>query len=466
MRSRFSNLLVLAVVAVLAALPAGAAGPKNVSIGGDVVTGGLTVDQELARQLELNASLKGSEPVASMVRQVRVPVTSEEMAAIEQVDRSESPLRIGLVKAMAPPVMVNGIEQSRIRATDGLTTWAMAIVADQGGAIRLHIENMSLPSGAELYVYNRNGEAFGPYTGRGEDGTGDLWTTAVFGPEAILQLRAPADAAADLRGVTLRITEVGIVSSSFAGPAPDAPAVSFCGNPDCIVDASCYAGGNSIRDAYAKMEWVAGAFLYTCTGAVLNDTNPSSANYFLTANHCLSKANVAKNVTFYWRFRTSTCNGSCPQNNTWSLKTTGSSVAATNRTGDYTLLQLTANPPAGTVRLGFTNAPVANTNGVALHRVSNPNFGPQVYNEQTVSTSAPTCQGWPRGQRIYSYTTLGGTDGGSSGSPVVNASDQVVGQLSGGCGTNVNDPCDNTHNATVDGALASYWSAVQPFLAP
>jgi hypothetical protein len=118
------------------------------------------------------------------------------------------------------------------------------------------------------------------------------------------------------------------------------------------------------------------------------------------------------------------------------------------------------------VRLGFTNAPVANTNGVALHRVSNPNFGPQVYNEQTVNTSAGTCSGWPRGERIYSTDTLGGTDGGSSGSPVVNSSDQVVGQLSGACGTNVNDPCDFAHNATVDGALAYYWNSVRNFLAP
>jgi hypothetical protein len=76
-----------------------------------------------------------------------------------------------------------------------------------------------------------------------------------------------------------------------------------------------------------------------------------------------------------------------------------------------------------------------------------------VYNEQSVSTSAPTCSGWPRGERIYSRDTLGGTDGGSSGSPVVNASNQVVGQLSGGCGTNVNDPCDSTNNSTVDGAF-------------
>jgi hypothetical protein len=49
---------------------------------------------------------------------------------------------------------------------------------------------------------------------------------------------------------------------------------------------------------------------------------------------------------------------------------------------------------------------------------------------------------------------------------VVNASDQVVGQLSGACGTNVNDPCDSASNATVDGALAFYFATVKPFINP
>ena len=39
-------------------------------------------------------------------------------------------------------------------------------------------------------------------------------------------------------------------------------------------------------------------------------------------------------------------------------------------------------------------------------------------------------------------------------SAVLNGSSQIVGQLSGICGTNVNDPCDKANNATVDGAFA------------
>jgi hypothetical protein len=47
---------------------------------------------------------------------------------------------------------------------------------------------------------------------------------------------------------------------------------------------------------------------------------------------------------------------------------------------------------------------------------------------------------------------------------VVNGDGLVVGQLSGGCGTNVYETCDNENNATVDGAFAHYYDQVAPYL--
>ena len=446
----------LALAGLLAVSPILAAQPAVVEVPSDVVTEGLTADQQIQLQIETGASLLLDLPLSP--RHVHVAVPAADMAELNGIDRAVSPQKIGVVKPITPPI-------AYAPGKDG-ETWAVVVSAENAGGVRVHVENLNLPEGLEMYVYSRSGETYGPYTGLGPDGSGDLWTTSLFGSEAIVQIRGSGrNVAAAMRRASFRITEVGVLNPTFTEQVPAAPN-AFCGNAACIVDATCQAGANSIKDGIAKMEWIAGPFLYTCTGGLMNDTNPSSTNYFLTANHCLSKASTARNVSFYWRFRTSSCNGACPSNNGWPYKTTGAGVAASNRSGDFTLLTLNTNPPAGSTRLGFTNVAVANTNGVALHRVSNPDFGPQVYSEHTVSTSAPTCQGWPRGERIYSKDTLGATDGGSSGSPVVNASDQVVGQLSGGCGTNVNDVCDAVHNATVDGALAFYWNSVRSFLAP
>ena len=71
--------------------------------------------------------------------------------------------------------------------------------------------------------------------------------------------------------------------------------------------------------------------------------------------------------------------------------------------------------------------------------------------------------------RFGDFDCLGAIDGGSSGSPVVNAANQVVGQLSGTCGFSPNNVCASgpgEDNATVDGAFAFYYALVQPIINP
>lgn len=479
--------LITAIVAVGWSSPAAAGGRSYDEMPMQVVTKGLRAEEHLRRQAELSRRLALEMPADAAEKAVQVPLTSDEISAIEKSPRWASPLKIGLVKAMTPGIVVAGLQTAE-RREDGGAVWATVVKADGAGAIRLHVQDMSLPANAELYVYSRAGQAFGPYTVSGPDFSGDFWTTAVFSSEVILQVRLSAPVSdADLRAVSFRVQEAGIITEGFARglreprdtqlpwerfeKAAGTDAVFPCGNENCVVDATCInvTAANPAKLATAKMEWVSGAFIYTCTGGLLSDNNPAQGNFFLTANHCLSSSKTAKNVSFYWRYATSSCNGTCPTNSGWPYVTTGASVAASGRRGDFTLLQLTSNPPAGSVLLGWTSAPVANTNGALLYRISNPNFATQVYSQHSVDTSAGTCTGWPRGERIYSRDLTGATDGGSSGSPVLNASSQVVGQLTGACGFDVNNVCaggPGEANATVDGALAFYYSLVQPFLNP
>jgi lysyl endopeptidase len=424
-----------------------------------VASEGLTVEQQLAMQAELSSKLLKDLPANAVA--VKIPFTSDEAAAVDAM-KSRVPLKIGVVKAITPRIEVRG--------KPGLV-WAAVFSSDNAGAIRLHVKNMSLPANTELFIYGRNGQAYGPYIGAGPLRTGDFWTATIFGSEAILQLQAKSD----LLGASFRVQHAGLITSKYAGGPQNvsedvnAPNASWpCGNPSCVRDASCRSGIANLKTAVAKMEWVQGAFIYTCTGGLISDTNPAQSNFFLTANHCVNKNNTAKNVNFYWHFATSSCNGTCPTNS-GAVQTHGSTVSVTGKRGDFTLLHLNSNPPAGSTFLGWSTAPVANSNGVKLIRVSNPNFGPQVYSEHTVNTSAPTCSSWPRGERIYSRDTFGAIDGGSSGSPIVNGSQQIVGQLSGTCGSNPSDPCSSgpgEANATVDGAFAFYFSSVKPFINP
>lgn len=487
--SRRLLLLSFLVVAIFAAgwvSPAAAAGRSYDEAPMQVVKSGLTAEQHVRRQIELSWQLTRELPQGAKEKAVRIPLTSDEINAIDRGPRSVSPLKIGLVKAMAPAIVVAGLELDRLarQTADGGLAWATVVKSEGAGAIRLHVQDLSLPRNAELYVYSPGGQAFGPYTGSGPDFSGDFWTTAVFGSEVILQVRLSGPvSAADLRAVSFKVTEAGLITEKFAGrlredfatrrtiEKAETDAVWPCGNESCLVDATCtnVTAANPAKLAVAKMEWVQGSFIFTCTGGLIADNNPTQDNFFLTANHCLSSSRTARNASFYWLYATSSCNGTCPENSGWPFVTTGASVAKTGKKADFTLLQLTTSPPAGSVLLGWTNAPVANTNNAQLFRISNPQFGPQVYSQHNVDTGAGTCQGWPRGERIYSRDITGAIDGGSSGSPVVNASTQVVGQLSGTCGFSPSEVCSSgpgEDNATVDGAFAFYYSQIQPIINP
>lgn len=451
---------------------------------------GLAPEEFVAQQRDLSAWLKAETPRQVIDRPVRVEITEEESAELLAAPLSgESPMKVGFAKPLDQAIQITGLgrtEKGMRDATplargmlsptaDGGYVWAASFHSPGASGLRVHVEGMDLPAGAELYLHSPTGEAYGPYTGRGLNGDGDMWTASVQDSTGVLQLRVqgPADAAA-LRGLTFRVTELGHIGATFYGGSDDG-AASFCSyNASCIENTNCVNESvvNDAENAVAKMLWVAGCCIYTCSGGLIADSDPAQGNYFLTANHCLSRNRDAQNLEAFFRYQvscgTSTCTATYtdPPNSLIAGKTLGGSVRATGSAGDFTLLQLSQNPPAGSVFLGWTNSPVAFTNGAVLHRVSHPSGAPQAYSRQSVDTGATTCQGWPRGDRIYSRGTLGATEGGSSGSPVVNASGQIVGQLTGACGFNLNDECDHASNATVDGAFAHYWTSVQPYLEP
>ncbi|HET9481054.1 MAG TPA: trypsin-like peptidase domain-containing protein [Candidatus Polarisedimenticolia bacterium] len=463
---------------LVTAVPQGSG--RTVSVIGEEARGGVTPEEYRAGQYGLHTWLTEQTPPGASHLSIRVRLTPEERQDLEISAANRSlPLKIGVAKPVSPAVIVAGLDQRGISARptpvsgglvqatpDGGLVWAVTIGSDDAAAVRVRILGMDLPESADLYFYAANGEAYGPFQGRGPNGDGDFWTPSVRASEGTLVLRHFGPATAEqLRRMHFVISEVGHVGR----PPVKTEQVTICGNANCIEDATCNTTPSfmtAVKNAVAKMEWISGAFIYTCTGGLLADTDSGSQiPLFLTANHCLSRNRDAQNVEFFWKYATSTCGGACP-NDSGFARTVGSSVLATGADGDFTLLQLSQTPPSGSVFLGWTSTAVANSNGTNLYRISHPNFGAQVYSQHQVDTSAPTCQGWPRGESIYSRDIFGATDGGSSGSPVVNGSAQVVGQLSGGCGFNVGDVCDAEANATVDGALAFYFATVEPYLDP
>jgi V8-like Glu-specific endopeptidase len=217
------------------------------------------------------------------------------------------------------------------------------------------------------------------------------------------------------------------------------------------------------RKAVAHMQFVSRGSVYICSGGLLADNDTSTErNYFLTANHCISRGKEANSLETFFHYTECGTDGSAPA----ATDGVGAKILAGGSSTDFTLLELNGTVPNDTMRLSWNAKPVAGTNGQSLYRISHPNGAPQSYSEHKVDTTRPTCSTWPRGPRIYSSDIDGATEGGSSGSLVLNSDGDVVGQLSGACGYNTSDSCDASNNATVDGAFAAYFSQVSQWLVP
>jgi PKD repeat protein len=418
---------------------------------------------------------------------VSVQLTAEEAAGLSDKANggfTRSPLelrqRVGIVKPVSHQVDLRGFSADGLPLAPTPTargvfaahprgaTWSAVVEAVDATALRLHFTAFRLPANARLYIYNDDGQVDGPYTDTGRNGSGSFWSRTIAGSTAYVQVQFDGPVSdADLRGMHFVIADVAHVGPLFRivdlWQTCRATASCVWQLSEYEIGHTAHAAVNDARTAAAHMQFVSGPYVYMCSGGLLNDTGDSGRNYFLTANHCVSKGGEASSLETFFLY--TDCGGDVVTPTPTPPGTVGSQILRSSRTSDFTLLELNGAVPLGTSRLGWTTDTVArNKDEPMLYRISHPNGAPQSYSEHKVDTRAPTCRSWPRGSWIYSRDTVGATQGGSSGSPVLNGAGQVVGQLSGACGYNLSDECDSGSNATVDGAFAAYFSQVSEWL--
>ncbi|HVR97983.1 MAG TPA: trypsin-like peptidase domain-containing protein [Thermoanaerobaculia bacterium] len=446
------------------------------------------VSAKAAEMQQLHQRLTAARVAKALTQPIVLQLAPTEREQIDDTSRVEQKYQVGVSRDVNKAVNFSAARSLGSRTTtldlgaargtgDGGFVWTAAVRVPGASALRLHLTGVDL-GGSALYVYNSEGQAFGPYTGRGPLGTGEVYTNTVFGDELLVQLHAAANSE---RAPRLTLEAVGVMGARFAVPRYGREGVNnsfdtskaLCSvNASCIVNAACQSGTavNIAKDAIAGILYASGASYYICTGGLIADSVTTSViPLFLTANHCVNTSGEAASVETYFDYGTTCSNPNCAQPYNNAGETVGATLLYASSTSDVSLLRLSATPttPDGVATyLGWTATPVANTNNAPLYRISHPSGSPQSYTEGVVDTTKGTCRSLPRGNFIYSRDTLGATEGGSSGAPVVNGSGQVVGQLYGACGTNLNDVCDAANNGTVDGAFAVSYTGLAPFLNP
>jgi hypothetical protein len=358
-----------------------------------------------------------------------------------------------------------------VAATARGIAWSGNVKVDGARRLRLHLSHVNLPGDAVLWVYGgSDSAAFGRELIDPQEG---LWTPAAWGDTIHLELEVAPGAAAsfDVDEVLELLDERLLARNAKPGPND---------TPSCLVDVMCVDPNSTplplanVKRAVAYMEFVIPGFSAACSGGLVADTQSSGTPYFLTANHCISTQTEASSLQAYFDWTYASCVSTTIPPLSSVPKATGSTLITTKDvdTGsDVTLLRLNTLP-TNRYFLGWTADRAAIANGTKLYRISHPapaGFGPQPqqYSTSIITATGPRC-GLNTTNFIFSMNDIGGTYGGSSGSPAMLGNGQVVGQLFGGCAPTGHDPqagCDAAV-LNVDGAFATSFGILQASLNP
>ncbi len=367
-------------------------------------------------------------------------------------------VNLGLEKAAMADKFARSSAGSPALDADGGFIWTSSLNATGATALRLHFTNFRLPPNTALYLYNDDGQAHGPYTGKGPHGDGDFWSHTVFGEHVWIQVRSESSDTSVLHEATFDITEISHLGARFelakvAGG--DASKADCSGNISCVENAECYDWDilSYARKAVAKItfEDPDDGLSYTCSGGLLNDQNSAHRKpWFLTAHHCLSTESAANSLEAFFQYQ-SPC-GSC--SGSYNDSVLGADLWATDNRGDFSLLEL-SELPSGWALMGWTTANVIDSEGTQLYRISHPKGKPQAFSQHEVVLHSSE-------KYIHTNIVIGTTEGGSSGSPIFREDGKVVGQNLGV--TNDSNRCDASVFDTLDGAFSYYWKSVRPYL--
>lgn len=185
----------------------------------------------------------------------------------------------------------------------------------------------------------------------------------------------------------------------------------------CTLDARCSTDDPALdaaiaerKKAMARISYVDGAKGFVCTGTLMN-TEKFPAPYFLTANHCVGRAEVAATVTSFWFYEADGC-GTGIRSPDFRQVAGGMTLDFADPNTDHSLLVMNAMPPSGAVYSAWNAAKLAfGTFGVSL---SHPAGDLAKWALATVSGTA-RFPDWEQSAWLATFSR-GIIEGGSSGS--------------------------------------------------
>ncbi|MGF7028998.1 MULTISPECIES: trypsin-like serine peptidase [Sphingobacterium] len=325
---------------------------------------------------------------------------------------------------------------------DGGRLWRFKINSPKAISINLLYDKFWLPEGGKLFIYNEGkSQTFGAFTSINNKGTkekpGKFATALIYGDNTILEYYQP-------KGVT----DLPIISISYV--VHGYRYVIIGDQPSQISNKalSCYININCPEGSQFQIEKQAVAVIVIngnalCTGSLITTATRDMSPYFLTANHCLGSLDAVNNPdasdwTFWWNYESPNCSN--PSTAPPHFTTSGATLVANYEPSDMALFRLSEDPKNLTnynpAWVGWDRNTTSATSATGIHHPAG--MIKKISLSYQNVTSYPSSISWlgggtsPANSHWAVNFTDGTTEGGSSGSFILNQNKLIIGQLHGG----------------------------------
>lgn len=344
-----------------------------------------------------------------------------------------------------------------IFSAGGMKVWRVGIRSKGAYSLNILFSKFKLPAGAKVFIYNSGQtEVLGSYTEKNNTELNMLPVQPLGGDELIVEYQEPQDATFSGE------IEIGEVNHDFIGifraTEPRDPEQS------CHPNLVCYP--ENIQPGSGIVALIINGTTY-CTGSLINNTSDELIPYLITATHCLNKdynasflANrkydlVAGSIVAFFNYNSPVCSTDIRGPLQMTMASADSVLISERH--DISLLKLKQAPPKEyqPYYLGWNT----NTSPSApFHGLHHPNGGIKKVAIGTRSLSIgsfddPKYNMEPNSFWVINEWDTGSTEGGSSGSPLLDRDKRIVGTLTGGV-----SQCSSPRGPDIYASLYRFWN--------
>lgn len=366
------------------------------------------------------------------------------LLAMEAADKESLRLYLFAHKQETDIDLIRSGHHSRL--SDGRQVWQYRVTSPGALSLSFFFDHVSLPEGSLLFIYTDDGsKVLGGYGAQNISRSGTIATQPIETDDVVIEVQAPAGSSP-----TLRLSEVnhGIrplnLRATFGSNFGRASSAITC-TPEVV----CMPGLDEMKRAVVVVvingEGVG-------SGTMVSTTEGGNTPYLLTAAHVLSVnfkyMNIeqqAERTVAIFNYESPSCSGEVMPDLTQSVS--GATVVGFDKPTDACLIRLNNVPPESyrPYYMGWTAEKHPGGNYINLHHPYAMTKRVNYYNGDVgVNVTCETDQHYFDDHMHYEVPAwdVGTTAAGSSGSPLIDRAQRVMGGLSAGrsyCGVRAAD---------------------------